>query len=68
MIISADQAHAQHPNYTARHEENHRPSFHGGVVVKINHNQRYATTSTTHAILKEVAYSAGVPLQQFVVR
>uniref|UniRef100_A0AC34GPU5 Aspartyl aminopeptidase n=1 Tax=Panagrolaimus sp. ES5 TaxID=591445 RepID=A0AC34GPU5_9BILA len=68
MIISADQAHAQHPNYAARHEENHRPAFHGGVVVKINHNQRYATTSTTHSILKEIAHSAGVPLQQFVVK
>jgi aspartyl aminopeptidase len=68
MIISADQSHACHPNYVARHEENHRPVFHGGVVVKINHNQRYATTSTTHSILKEIGNSAGVPLQQFVVR
>jgi aspartyl aminopeptidase len=68
MVVSADQAHAQHPNYPTRHEENHRPSFHGGIVVKINHSQRYATTSTTHSILKEIAYSAGVPLQQFVVR
>jgi|UniRef100_A0AC35EWC2 aspartyl aminopeptidase len=68
MIVSADQAHAQHPNFPARHEDNHKPAFHGGVVVKINHNQRYATTSTTHSILKEIAHSSGVPLQQFVVR
>uniref|UniRef100_A0AC34Q872 Aspartyl aminopeptidase n=1 Tax=Panagrolaimus sp. JU765 TaxID=591449 RepID=A0AC34Q872_9BILA len=68
FLISADQAHACHPNYVARHEDCHKPAFHSGVVVKINHNQRYATTSTTHAILKDIAASAGVPLQQFVVR
>ena len=68
MIVSADQAHAHHPNYPAKHEDNHRPAFHGGVVVKINVNQRYATTSTTHSILKEIAHSANVPLQQFVIR
>ena len=60
MLISADQAHGWHPNSQGRHEEAHRPAFHGGVVVKINHNQRYATTSTTHAILK-VYYSLLLP-------
>ncbi|KAF8358738.1 dnpp-1 [Pristionchus pacificus] len=68
MLISADQAHAAHPNYSAKHEENHRPAFHGGVVVKVNHNQRYATTMTTHAVLKQIAYEAGVPLQKMIVR
>lgn len=68
MLISADQAHATHPNYSAKHEENHRPAFHGGVVVKVNVNQRYATTSTTHAALKQVAFEAQVPLQVVVVR
>ncbi|CAO4369092.1 unnamed protein product [Caenorhabditis nigoni] len=68
MLISADQAHAAHPNYSVKHEENHRPTFHGGVVVKVNVNQRYATTSTTHAALKQVAFEAGVPLQVVVVR
>ncbi|PAV89722.1 hypothetical protein WR25_11197 [Diploscapter pachys] len=68
MLISADQAHAAHPNYSDKHEQNHRPCFHGGVVVKVNVNQRYATTPTTHAILKEVAAAAGVPLQKMIVR
>uniref|UniRef100_A0A0K0CXM1 Aspartyl aminopeptidase n=1 Tax=Angiostrongylus cantonensis TaxID=6313 RepID=A0A0K0CXM1_ANGCA len=68
VLISADQAHASHPNYADKHEDNHRPRFHDGVVVKVNVNQRYATTSTTHALLKQVAAEANVPLQRVVVR
>ncbi|KJH53011.1 putative aspartyl aminopeptidase [Dictyocaulus viviparus] len=68
VLISADQAHASHPNYADKHENNHRPRFHEGVVVKINVNQRYATTPTTHALLKQVAAEANVPLQKYVVR
>ncbi|KAJ1359242.1 Aspartyl aminopeptidase, partial [Parelaphostrongylus tenuis] len=68
VLISADQAHASHPNYADKHEDNHRPRFHDGIVVKVNVNQRYATTSTTHALLKQVAAEANVPLQRVVVR
>uniref|UniRef100_A0A915JQT7 Aspartyl aminopeptidase n=1 Tax=Romanomermis culicivorax TaxID=13658 RepID=A0A915JQT7_ROMCU len=63
LMISADQAHALHPNYKSKHEENHGPKFHKGVVVKININQRYATTTLTHSILQTVAKEADVPLQ-----
>ncbi|KHN72266.1 Putative aspartyl aminopeptidase [Toxocara canis] len=68
FMISADQAHASHPNYRDKYEDNHRPSFHGGVVVKVNVNQRYATTGRTHAILKHIAHLASCPLQKIVVR
>ncbi|KAL6728700.1 hypothetical protein Aduo_010443 [Ancylostoma duodenale] len=68
LLISADQAHASHPNYANKHEDNHRPTFHGGVVVKVNVNQRYATTSTTHAVIKQIAAEANVPLQKMIVR
>uniref|UniRef100_A0AC35TXZ5 Aspartyl aminopeptidase n=1 Tax=Rhabditophanes sp. KR3021 TaxID=114890 RepID=A0AC35TXZ5_9BILA len=69
FLISADQAHAFHPNNPdVGIEENHRPNFHGGVVVKVNPNQRYATTGTTHSILKQIAFEAQVPLQKMCVK
>ena len=49
-------------------QRNHRPQLHGGIVIKINDNQRYATTTATQAVLRRVATVAGVPVQRFVVR
>ncbi|KAI8896532.1 peptidase M18 [Globomyces pollinis-pini] len=68
MLISADMAHALHPNYPEKHEDNHRPAMNKGVVIKQNANQRYATTSITTHILREAAAIASVKLQEFVVR
>lgn len=67
-LLSADQAHAVHPNYSDKHEGRHQPKLHGGPVVKINCNQRYATTSITSSFLRVIAEKCGVPLQDFVVR
>ncbi|KAG0287833.1 hypothetical protein BGZ98_004472, partial [Dissophora globulifera] len=67
-LISADMAHAVHPNYSEKHDDGHRPHMHKGVVVKINANQRYATTAPTTVVLREVAKKYRVPLQEFVVR
>ena len=68
LLISADMAHAVHPNYAEKHEDQHRPLINNGVVLKQNANQRYATTSVSTAILRSVASRANVPLQEFVVR
>jgi len=68
FLISADQAHAVHPNYQEKHEHNHQPMLHQGPVLKFNANQRYATTAITASILREVARQCAVPLQEVVVR
>jgi aspartyl aminopeptidase len=68
MCVSADMAHAVHPNYPERHEPMHRPLPNGGPVIKINANQRYATDAITHAAFRRACATAGVPSQVFVSR
>jgi aspartyl aminopeptidase len=68
FLISADMAHSVHPNYPEKHEENHQPAMQKGVAIKYNANQRYATTSITAFLLKELARRHSVPIQEFVVR
>ena len=64
--VSADMAHAVHPNYPERHEAGHRPLPNGGPVVKVNANQRYATDAQTAAMFHRACETAGVPSQVFV--
>ena len=66
--ISADGAHATHPTRPEVHDRRHTISLDGGVVVKHNANQRYATDAAGVAWLAGVAEQAGVPLQQFSMR
>jgi len=68
FVVSADMAHAVHPNYADKHEPGHKPKFGAGVVVKHNANQRYATTATTATLFRECAAKEGIPTQDFVVR
>jgi len=68
FFISADMAHAVHPNYREKHDPNHKPAIHGGVVIKHNGNQRYATNSITAFPIREISKKYNVPIQEFVVR
>ncbi|KAK7411037.1 hypothetical protein VNO78_02381 [Psophocarpus tetragonolobus] len=67
-LVSADMAHALHPNYMDKHEANHQPKLHGGLVIKNNANQRYATNVITSFIFREIASKHNLPVQDFVVR
>jgi aspartyl aminopeptidase len=67
-MISCDNAHALHPNFPDRHDENHGPRVNAGPVIKVNANQRYATTSETSALFAGFCKAAEVPCQRFVVR
>ena len=66
--VSADNAHAIHPNYPERHDPDHWPIVNAGPAIKVNSNQRYATSSTTAAAFARACDSVGVPYQVFVSR
>ena len=66
--VSADNAHAVHPNYVERHEPSHQPIVNAGPAVKVNSNQRYATSATTAARFQAACERARVPWQVFVSR
>ena len=68
MLISADNAHGVHPNFSDRHDDNHGPLLNHGAVIKLNANQHYASNSETSAIFRKLAADEDVPLQAFVVR
>ncbi len=68
LFISADNAHATHPNYLERHEPAHQISINGGPVLKHNANQRYTTDALSAGAFHLAAEHAGVQTQAFVSR
>ncbi|MGB3733606.1 MAG: M18 family aminopeptidase [Ilumatobacter sp.] len=66
--VSADNAHAVHPNYLDRHDPEHWPLVNAGPAIKVNANQRYATSASTAAMFQRACESARVPWQVFVSR
>jgi len=67
-MISCDNAHALHPNFTDKHDAAHGPMLNGGPVIKVNASQRYATNSATAAMFRDLCREAEVPVQTFVTR
>jgi aspartyl aminopeptidase len=61
-------AHAVHPNYDSRHESRHKPLLNGGPVIKVNANQRYATSGATAALFRDLCKRAEVPVQHYAHR
>jgi aspartyl aminopeptidase len=68
FMISADNAHALHPNYTDKTDPVNRPVLNGGIVIKYNANQKYCTDGVSAAIFKDICDRAKVPYQTFVNR
>jgi aspartyl aminopeptidase len=68
IVVSADGAHATHPNYPERHEPSHHVALNAGIVIKRNANQRYATDATSEAFIVDVCRAADVPVQYYIHR
>lgn len=66
FLISADDAHAWHPNYNEKYDPTNHPVIGGGPVIKINSNCKYMTDSVGAAIFKQLCNEAGVRYQMFV--
>lgn len=68
LFVSADMAHAVHPNYSDRHDALHLPVINKGPVIKSHSGQRYATDAASSAEFEMLCKKAGVPVQKFVIR
>ena len=66
FMVSADNAHALHPNYTEKFDPTNHPVLGGGPVIKFNAAQKYASDAVSAAVFAEICRKAGVPCQRFV--
>lgn len=68
LMISADNAHAVHPNHTEKADLSNRPYLNRGIVIKFNANQKYCTDGVSAAMFRDICKTADVPVQTFVNR
>ena len=68
FMVSADNAHAVHPNYGEFADPTNRPAMNEGIVIKYNANQKYTTDAVSAAIFRAICKKAGVPCQTFANR
>ena len=65
FMVSADNAHAVHPNHPEKYDAQNRTFMNGGVVIKHNANQKYTTDAVSDAVFSSICEKAGVPVQHF---
>lgn len=68
LMLSADNAHAVHPNHTDMADPTNRPYLNGGIVIKFNANQKYCTDAVSTAMFRDICKQADVPVQTFTNR
>ena len=68
FMVSADNAHAVHPNHGEKADPVNRPQMNKGIVIKFNANQKYTTDAVAQAYFKDICNSAEVPTQSFTNR
>lgn len=68
FLVSADNAHAVHPNHPEKADPTNRPYINGGIVIKYHGNQKYTTDAVSGAKMKDICLKAGVPFQTFANR
>ena len=68
FLVSADMGHAVHPNYTSKHEENHKPVMNGGIVLKVNAKQKYTTDAIGAFLVRKLVERKGGKVQVYEVR
>lgn len=66
FMVSADNAHAWHPNYSEKYDPTNHPVLGGGPVIKYNAAQKYASDAVSASIFAEICRAADVPVQRFV--
>ena len=66
FMVSADNAHAWHPNYSEKYDPTNHPKMGGGPVVKLNAAQKYLSDAASAAVFRELCRLAKVPCQTFV--
>ena len=68
FLVSADNAHAVHPNHTDKADPTNRPYLNKGIVIKYSANQKYTTDAVSGAIMRAICRQADVPCQTFANR
>ena len=68
FMVSADNAHALHPNHPELADPTHAPVINGGVVIKFNANQRYTTDGLAAAVWRKICQNANIPVQIYYNR